>query len=96
MNPLRQPLEQLLHALAPLNIMGKPIASLDTTLGQRVTEAVQALNVAPETVPPLDDAAACIGCGTYPKGYYTCATCVASEEHEGEQEHVSDWPVSCR
>jgi hypothetical protein len=39
-----------------------------------------------------DDRAYCIGCGTYPKGPYTCATCSAADEHEGHQEHVSDWP----
>lgn len=51
-----------------------------------------------ENVPPDPpcyneaDAAYCIGCGTYPKGPYTCSTCAAADEHEGEQEHVSDWP----
>jgi hypothetical protein len=40
----------------------------------------------------LSDNAYCIGCGTHPKGPYTCATCVAADEHEGPQDFVSDWP----
>lgn len=39
-----------------------------------------------------DDYAYCIGCGTHPKGAYTCATCIAADEHEGPQPFVSDWP----
>jgi hypothetical protein len=136
-NPLRSPLENLLSALSPLTVMGHGIAALDSNLGLRITEAVQALNehaepadidtavqlavdaastvqmwepaklhrdFAAEAVrqfisikgaKPEPDQAYCIGCGTYPKGPYTCATCAAADEHEGPQPHVSDWPVRC-
>lgn len=41
---------------------------------------------------PEADMAYCIGCGTYPKGPYTCATCSEAERYEGEPKFISDWP----
>ncbi len=56
----------------------------DTIISERAVRAT-----AP---PPPSDHAVCCGCGTYPKGFYTCQTCAAADEHEGPQEHISDWP----
>lgn len=89
---LRAPLEALLRALSPLTIMGHNVASLDEQLGRCITDAVQALTKTDPVTPPPSDHAYCIGCGTYPKGPYTCATCQAADNYEGEPEHVSDWP----
>lgn len=61
---------------------------------QNLAADIEAVLASPPPEP--DDIAYCIGCGTHPKGPYTCATCVAADEHEGPQAHVSDWPESCR